>query len=277
MILDAHVYCLPPRLRDPGVRLPETEAPVLDALHRHPDGPTALALSAPDAIVRSMAASGVGGALLVAMPWTDPALCRETNDYLLGLGASDSRFRAICAVQPAAAGWREEADRCLAAGAVGLKVNPAWQGYDLDGPEMDALAAHLAGGKAFIMCHIDQAYKPSRTSPARLYALAPRHPRTRFLAAHMGGLLGLYNLRPENRAALANIWYDTAVSQTLRMVSFYVEAGLSERVVFGTDYPFNHCHDQETVVDGIRELRLPAATESAIFSGNLERLIGGVP
>lgn len=274
MIVDAHVYCLPPRLRDPRVRLPDAEAPALSALHRHPEGPATLALSSPEGIRASMERAGIDRSLLVALPWTAPDLCRETNDYLLGLAARDRSFRVLCSVQPAVPGWREEADRCLAAGAVGLKVNPAWQGFDLDGPEMDGLCAYLAGKRAFLMTHVDQAFKLSRASAARLYRLAPRHPGTRILAAHLGGSLGIYHLRPENAAAMANLWFDTAVSQTLKMVAFYVEAGLGDRVVFGSDYPFNHCHDQATVVEGIRALGLPDSVAEGIFHRNLAGLLG---
>lgn len=273
--IDAHVYCLPPRLRDAGVALPASEEAVAEAIYRHPDGAMALGLSSPDSIRRSMESSGIAGSVLVSMPFTDPALCRETNDFLLELAGRDKAFKVIASVNPASPGWREEAGLCLGEGAIGIKVNPAWQGFDLDGPQMEDFAAWMAGRRAFIMTHIDQAYKESRSSPARLYRIAPRHPSTRFLAAHMGGMLGAYNLRPENAAQLRNIWFDTAVSQTLKMVAFYVAAGLEDRIVFGTDFPFNHCHDQQSVVEGIAALGFTAEVEGMIFSGNLESLVGG--
>ncbi|MBM9538352.1 amidohydrolase family protein [Desulfobulbus alkaliphilus] len=271
-MIDAHVYCLPPRLRQADVRLPASERSIQEAIHRHPEGPCALALSAPEAILASMDHSGIQRSVLVAFPWADPELCRENNDYLLETATENERFLAICSAQPTSPNALQEVIRVVHAGAVGIKVNPVWQKFALDDPRMDEMALAIQSAQAFLMLHVDQPYKSSPASPTMLYSLARKHPGLRILAAHLGGLLGLSALHPPVVRTLANVWYDTAVSSTLEMVCWYCQAGLADKVVLGTDFPFNHSHSQKQVVDGIRGLGLAPAQHMAIFAANFSRL-----
>lgn len=122
------------------------------------------------------------------------------------------------------------------------------------------------------MTHVDQPFKLSPTSPAHSLKLASAHPGTRILAAHMGGMLGTYTGLPAVRSALDNIWFDTALSATLYMVRFYAERGLVDKIVFGSDFPFNHSHSQAQVVQGLRELGLGQEIKAKIFSENFAQL-----
>jgi uncharacterized protein len=273
-MIDAHVYCLPPRLRQADVLLPASERSIQEAIHRHPEGPYALALSAPEAILASMDQAGIHRSVLVAFPWADPELCRENNDFILETASGVERFLPICSVQPDCPEALNEASRVLHAGAVGIKVNPVWQKYDLDDPRMNELAITIQSTQAFLMLHVDQPYKTSPASPARLYALARKHPGLRILAAHLGGLLGLSTLHPPVARTLANVWYDTAVSSTLEMVRWYCQAGLADKMVLGTDFPFNHSHSQKQVVDDLGRLNLKADVLTKVFQGNFCRLAG---
>jgi len=269
MRIDSHVYCLPPRLRK-SMELPDCEHQVRRAIHDHPEGDHALSLSSPEAILSSMDRCGLDYVLLVAFPWKDPKLCRETNDFLLNLIARQKRFHCLCAVQPADKNFTKEADRCLRAGALGLKINPIWQGNELDGPEFDELAVFAGEAGVPVMTHVDQSYKKSSASAAALLKIAKRHPETKFLAAHLGGLLGLYAQHLPIRKAISNIWFDTAVSSTMQMVEFYVQSGLEDKVLFGTDFPFNHCHNQSEPLAAFHKIGLSKKIADKILHGNYE-------
>lgn len=274
-VIDSHAYCLPPRLRDPRVRLPAAEAAVARAIHRHKDGAWVLPLSAPEAIERSMSRCGIDASALISFPWATPALCAETNDFTLERArARPDRFYAVCSVQPAKAGHLAEARRALDAGAVGIKVNPEWQGWTLDDGKTNRLMRLLADRGAYLLTHVDQPFRRSNASPAQLLALARAHPRTRIVAAHMGGLLPFYEKLPWIRPALKNVWFDTAVSETLDTVRWAVERGLGRRILFGTDHPFNTPHDQATVLARVKALGLPRAVLADILGGNYARLLG---
>jgi len=254
------------------MELPGSEQKVRLAIHDHPEGAKALSLSSPEAILSSMDRCEFDSVLLVAFPWNDPKLCTETNDFLLNLVAQEKRFHCLCAVQPASKNFTDEADRCLRAGALGLKINPIWQGVELDGPEVDELAVFAGEAGVPVMTHVDQSYKKSIASAAALLEIAKRHPETKFLAAHLGGLLGLYAQHPPIRNAISNIWFDTAVSSTMQMVGFYVQSGLEDKILFGTDFPFNHCHDQNEPLAAFNKIGLSKEIADKILYRNYEDL-----
>lgn len=274
MIIDTHVYSLPSRLRQPDAVLPDSETTIIQTLHRHPEGPYALSLSSIEEVSKSMDKADISKSVIVSLPWMSQDLCHENNDYILEAAAKDSRFYSICSIQPKINKWQTEAERCILSGAIGVKVNPAWQGFELDGPEMDDVASFAKSNNIFIMVHIDHPFKKSIASPAHLYNFARKNPDTKILAAHLGGLIGLYTLLPYIKKTLKNVWFDTAVSSTLQMIRFYVEAELQHKLIFGSDFPFNHSHSQKQSVDGIKALGLLPDIEKSIFSGNFSALKG---
>ena len=273
-MIDAHVYCLPDRLRNVSVSLPHSEMEVARAIYSHPEGEMALSLSSPQAILRSMDSCDIATSVLIAFPWKTQKLCKETNDYLLDLVSRENRFACFCSVQPGETGSIREVERVRKAGALGIKVNPAWQGLELNGPEMIDLGSYLLQEEIPLMVHVDHPYRLSPASPAHLHDLAVRLPELRILAAHLGGLLGLYGLHPPVAEGLKNVWFDTAVSSTLEMVGFYVQAGLQDKLVLGSDFPFNHSHSQKQMIQGIKDLGLEGEIVNKIFIDNFLDFLG---
>ena len=272
-IIDSHVYCLPPRLADPQVKLPQSEKSIIEAIYDHPDGSYALRLTSHKNIKISMDNCGINKSVLVALPWTDARLCRETNDYLLTLASKTASFLALCAIQPRDKYWIREAERCFSANAIGLKVNPNWQGFNLNSPEINDVADMISEQGKVLMVHVDHAFKISGASPAHFYNFIKKHPRTRIIASHMGGGIGLYNLNKYISETMQNVWFDTAVSSTLKMVKIYIKTGLGHKIVFGSDFPFNHSHEQEQVIMGIKNLNLGPVREESIFEKNFSALM----
>lgn len=274
MIIDAHVYCLSPRLRDQRVNLGPENAAIAKAIHHHKDGERVLPLSAPESILESMKDSGIDQSILVSFPFATHDLCVENNDFLFEtLKKYPGRFYAICSVQPKDPRSIDEAKRCLKAGAVGIKINGGWQGFELESSSIQSLLRLLEAENKFLLTHIDQAFRKSPTSAAHLFQIASENPKTKIMAAHMGGLLGIYNSFEATAKNLKNIWFDTAVSETLEMVDYYVRAGLSDKIIFGSDYPFNHCHSQKLVKERIQQLHFDKSVEENIFSKNLSQLM----
>jgi aminocarboxymuconate-semialdehyde decarboxylase len=113
-----------------------------------------------------------------------------------------------------------------------------------------------------------------------------RHPALKLLAAHGGGFLPTYigrfdhawENRPDARGCarrpseyLRRIWYDALV-YTPQALRHLVDAVGAERVVLGTDYPFDM-----GVTDPVARATaadLPAADLTAILSGNAASLLG---
>ena len=113
-----------------------------------------------------------------------------------------------------------------------------------------------------------------------------RHPGLRLLAAHGGGFLPTYigrsdhawAQRPDARdcaqppsSYLRRIWYDALV-YTPQALRHLVEVVGADKVVLGTDYPFDM--GVADPVERAAAANLPAADLTAILSGNAAALFG---
>ena len=113
-----------------------------------------------------------------------------------------------------------------------------------------------------------------------------RHPGLRLLAAHGGGFLPTYIGRSDHAwsqradargctrppsSYLRSIWYDALV-YTPQALRHLVEVAGSDKVVLGTDYPFDM--GVTDPVERATAAALPAADLTAILSGNAATLFG---
>ncbi|MBV9795485.1 MAG: amidohydrolase [Actinobacteria bacterium] len=113
-----------------------------------------------------------------------------------------------------------------------------------------------------------------------------RFPRLKLLAAHGGGFLPTYigrsdhawAARPDARGCrhapswyLRRIWYDTLV-YTAPGLRHLVEAAGADKLVLGTDYPFDM--GVTDPVERAAAAGLPAADLTAVLSGNAASLFG---
>ena len=77
-------------------------------------------------------------------------------------------------------------------------------------------------------------------TPDLLYTLITAFPELKLICAHWGGGLPFYALMPEVKAALKNVYFDTAISPFLYSPQVYghvVQLVGAEKILFGTDYP----------------------------------------
>lgn len=116
------------------------------------------------------------------------------------------------------------------------------------------------------------------------------YPNLKVLLAHGGGVLpwlrGRFNrgfhVRPETRGKLekapgeylADFYYDT-VTHDPTILRFLVELVGPERVVLGSDYPFDMGDDSP--VETVKQAGLGVETERLILAENFERLFGPAP
>jgi predicted TIM-barrel fold metal-dependent hydrolase len=88
---------------------------------------------------------------------------------------------------------------------------------------------------------IGHAYPGKGETPlSRFYELILAHPRLRMILAHWGGGLPFYELMPEIKRTMTQVYYDTAASPFLyspKIYSIASEIVGSDRILFGSDYP----------------------------------------
>jgi len=191
-----------------------------------PDGYSCTA----EQLTETLVAAGSRGAVF---PMHEPDGYRAANDHVIAeAGRSDGRLMAYCRLDPAADPLAE-AERCLAAGAAGIKLHPRAERFGLDDAAL-APVLELAGERRLpVMVHA------GRGIPAlgrHAVDICARHPGVRLILAHAG----ICDLAWIWRAAqdLPNLFFDTAWWSPSDLLALYalVPPG---NILFASDAPYS--------------------------------------
>jgi len=274
-IIDVETHLLHPASWDASYARGNDEF-VQKYIHEHPDFDQLTGRMGVEALLASMDANGIQRAIVIGLAWRDSARQQENNDYVAeSARAHPERLAGLYVPHVAnpteAAQQLEQLDASV---FVGAKLIPKWQGIQMDDPALDPMLDVLVAQGLPLMVHVDHVTQSlDGDTPFRLLALARRRPDLTILAAHLGGLLCLYRLLPTIREELRNMYFVTSVSATMEMVAFAAQVD-PHNLLFGTDHPFNHCHDQTTPLDALRALGLSEEHQRMILAGNARRLFG---
>jgi hypothetical protein len=168
-------------------------------------------------------------------PLHDPARrpsYRVPNDRVLAWAAeSEGRLIPFCRLDP----FDEplaEAERCLAAGARGIKLHPRAQAFAFDGHELEDIFAVAEDARVPILIHAGRGLPPIAEGLAEL---ALRHPDVVLILAHgaicdQGTLTSLLAGHP-------GVLYDVSCFFTLDVVTLFARVP-AERIVFASDPPY---------------------------------------
>jgi predicted TIM-barrel fold metal-dependent hydrolase len=280
-VIDAHIHIFPPEVVAGRERFLALD-PHFAALYANPRARLA---TAEDALA-SMDRNGIDGAFALGFGWSDLALCRMHNDYLLDVQRRlPGRFAGFAAIQPKAGELAlAEVARAIGGGLRGVgELMPHGQGYQLDDwAVIDPFAETLAALGRPLVVHVSEPVGhvyagKGDVSPVAAWQLAARHPTLKSVFAHWGGGLPFYELMPEVHAALRNTFYDSAATTYLYDFKIFpIAADLcgADRIFFGTDYPLLR---QGPFLERVRALGLPKVTLEAILGGNAARLVPPLP
>lgn len=276
MVIDALTHILPPSFPERIAELRRRDRTMAALFAR--DGAK---MATADDLIAAMAASGVDAAVAAGFGWTDADIAREANDYILeSADRFPGRILPFCSVNPAwGAGAVAEMERCAAAGAAGLgELHFTTQGVRV--PDGEGLAEAMDAARRLSLPVLLHGSEPvghlydgkGDTGPARLLAMAEAYPANVFIFAHWGGGLPFYALMPEVRAALRNVYFDSAATPLLyagNVFSVAAQAAGIDRILFASDYPLLN---QAKVVAQAREA-LGAQAHQALHA-NAARLFG---
>lgn len=213
------------RLRPPG-------AEVIDA-HTHlgldEDG-RSLAL---DQLLAQLDQAGAQRACVFPLhdPERRPAY-RVPNDRVIAwAGESDGRLTPFCRLDPSDDPIAE-GERCLAAGARGIKLHPRAQDFVFDGPEMHAIFALAERAQAPILIHAGRGLPPLADG---LVDLALSHPGVVLILAH--GAICDQGILTSRLADHPGVLYDISCFFPLDVIELFARAP-AERIVFASDPPY---------------------------------------
>jgi uncharacterized protein len=276
MIIDFHTHIFPDEVRASREEYLERDA-WFGTLYEDPKHKLA---SAED-VVSSMEAAGVDRTVVFGFPWRDGKLCAWHNDYLIeSVRRFPDKLIGFACVQPLDARDAQELARCLDAGLMGLgELGPDGQRFDIEDKRiLQASAEVLLHYDRPLLTHTSEpmghAYPgKGQTFPWKLIKLARNFPELKIVMAHWGGGLPFYELMPEVRDDLRNVYYDSAASTYLyRFDIFPVVARLvgAERILWGTDYPLL---SQAKMLARVRNSGLSEGELEAVLGGTAARLL----
>lgn len=244
MVIDCHTHIFPPFIAQDRGPFLDSE-PAFRLLYSSPGSRIASA----DALVEEMDRSGVDRAVAFGFPWTDTDLLRRHNDYVAEAAQRYSgRLLPFVCVDPKVSSAALEVERCLGEGMWGVGELAFYT--EAFGPEMVEFIRPIASCcRSFqvpIMLHANEPvghHYPGKAeiSLKALYDLVKSFPDNRFILAHWGGGLLIYELlKKEAPAVLSRVAYDTAASPFLYDPAIYKVAMQivgPGRILFGSDYP----------------------------------------
>jgi len=144
---------------------------------------------------------------------------------------SEGRLTPFCRLDPAEDPV-DEGERCLAAGAEGIKLHPRAQDFDFDGEEMQEIFKLAEGAKVPILIHAGRGLPPLAEG---LVDLALRHPGAVLILAH--GAICDQGILTTRLADHPGVLYDISCFFPLDVIELLARVP-PERVVFASDPPY---------------------------------------
>jgi hypothetical protein len=157
---------------------------------------------------------------------------RVPNDRVLAwAGESDARLSPFCRLDPTEDPLAE-AERCLAAGAAGIKLHPRAQDFDFDGKEMDGVFELAEAAHVPILIHAGRGLPPLADGLAEL---ALRHSGAVLILAH--GAICDQGILTTRLADHPGVLYDISCFFPLDVIELFARVPV-ERIVFASDPPY---------------------------------------
>lgn len=266
MIIDFHTHIFPPHVRDHRDEYIARD-PTFAEMYANPKAK----IATEEDLLSSMGHAGVDISVTLGFAWRDHDDIVRHNDYLLEVAATHDRIIPFTAVNMADDRAGTEIARCAAAGARGLgELRPENQGWDLNGPAGDRLAAAARGHNLILLFHVTEegGYQyPGKQGCAlgSFRSFARKHPNLKIVGAHLGGDIYRSSDSPDvyvDAAAQPFLYRDDEASSALGAIP-------SRRLLFGSDYPLIA---QERAL-----AELPSERAGPQFAANAQTLLGRTP
>jgi hypothetical protein len=164
-------------------------------------------------------------------PERRPSYSLPNDRVLAWAGESDGRLIPFCRLDPAE-GPVAEAERCIAAGARGIKLHPRAQEFGFDGKELESIFTVAEETRVPILIHAGRGLPPIGRELAEL---ALRHPEVVLILAH--GAICDQGILTSMLAEHPGVLYDTSCFFALDVVELLARVPI-ERIVFATDPPY---------------------------------------
>jgi len=164
-------------------------------------------------------------------PERRPAYSLPNDRVLAWASESDGRLAPFCRLDPAE-NPVAEAERCLAAGAQGIKLHPRAQDFVFDGPEMNDVFKLAEASGVPVLIHAGRGLPPLADG---LVDLALRHPGAVLILAH--GAICDQGILTTRLADHPGVLYDISCFFPIDVIELFARVP-AERIVFASDPPY---------------------------------------
>jgi uncharacterized protein len=195
---------------------------------------------------------------------------RVPNDRVLEWAReTDGRLVPFCRLDPAEDPLTES-ERCLAAGARGIKLHPRAQDFAFDGEELDSVFALAEAASVPILIHAGRGLPPLAEG---LVDLAMRHPQTVLILAH--GAICDQGILTSRLADHPGVLYDISCFFPLDVIELFARVP-AERIVFASDPPYGlPATSLYMALRVATKAHLDEATTRAVLGGTMAALLDG--
>ena len=200
-------------------------------------------------------------------PERKPSYSLPNDRVLAWARASEGRLVPFSRLDPAEAPLAE-AERCLAAGARGIKLHPRAQDFVFDGGDMDDVFKLAEAAAVPILIHAGRGLPPLADG---LVDLALRHPGAVLILAH--GAICDQGILTTRLADHPGVLYDMSCFFPLDVIELFARVP-AERIVFASDPPYGL--PATTLYMALRvawKAGLDEATTRAVLGGTMAALI----
>jgi len=202
-------------------------------------------------------------------PERRPAYSLPNDRVMRWAGESSGRLIPFCRLDPAE-GPLEEGERCLAAGARGIKLHPRAQDFAFDGEEMNGIFKLAEEASVPILIHAGRGLPPLADG---LVDLALRHPGAVLILAH--GAICDQGILTSGLADHPGVLYDTSCFFALDVIELFARVP-AERIVFASDPPYGmSATGLYAALRVAAQAGLDEATTAAVLGGTMASLIDG--
>jgi predicted TIM-barrel fold metal-dependent hydrolase len=202
-------------------------------------------------------------------PERKPAYSVPNDRVIAWAGESDGRLVPFCRLDPAEDALAE-GERCLAAGARGIKLHPRAQDFDFDGPQMHEIFALAESARVPILIHAGRGLPPLAEG---LVDLALRHPGAVLILAH--GAICDQGILTTRLADHPGVLYDISCFFPVDVVELFARVPV-ERIVFASDPPYGlPATSLYMALRVARQAGLDDQSTRALLGGTMAGLIDG--
>lgn len=276
MIIDSHVHITPPEIIENTAKYRQQDQ-YFDLL----SGSKVNKFITADNLIKKMDQNNVDKSVVFGFAFKDPELCRYVNNYTIKMAAKyPERLIPFAVVNPTEAKVELELEKYKKAGFKGVgELFPTGQNFNLKSEsDLKTLVNFCIKADWPLLIHINESlghYYPGKTKDSieEGAALAENFPKLTIIFAHFGGGLFFYELMPEMKEKLKNVYYDTAAQPFLFENNIYETiktAGLLDKILFGSDFPLIA---PQKYLDILAESELNAEEIEKITEKNFSALI----